>query len=121
KFAPVTSVPARTASAIVAFKTNATYISGEPVANNTPAKIDFNGNPLFDEGKNFSMTTDEFIAPSNGYYHFDLRVGWDRFTAPGTVTIRILTNWYATVPVSTWLPASTAALFDTNFSTILLL
>ncbi len=100
-----------------AFKANATYIGGEPIANNTESKVHFTG-VLFDETKNFAA--DEFTAPSDGIYSFDVRVSWLQFSAEGMITINVRTNLYAAVPATT-VQASSATLpvFDSNFSTLL--
>jgi hypothetical protein len=100
-----------------AFKANATYLGGEPIAANTETKIHFSG-VVFDEGKNFSA--DEFVAPSDGIYHFDLRVSWLQFSAEGYVTLAIRTNLYAAVAASSvQISSKTLAVFDSNFSTLL--
>jgi hypothetical protein len=101
-----------------AFKAAATYISGEPVANNTEKKIDFTG-VNFDNGKNFSVATDEFVAPTDGIYHFDLRVNWAGFSAPGMITMLIRTNLFQQIPATTVQAAVTNQVFDTQFSTLL--
>ena len=101
-----------------AFKAAATYISGEPVANNTEKKIDFTG-VNFDNGKNFSIATDEFVVPSDGIYHFDLRVNWAGFSAPGMITMMIRTNLFQQIPATTVQAAVTGQVFDTQFSTLL--
>ncbi len=100
-----------------AFKANATYIGGEPIANNTESKVHFTG-VLFDETKNFAA--DEFTVPSDGIYSFDVRVSWLQFSAEGMITINVRTNLYAAVPATT-VQASSATLpvFDSNFSTLL--
>jgi C1q domain len=108
------------ANPVVAFKANATYLSGEPIASGTPHDIDFTGNALFNESNSFSIEKDEFTAPANGYYHFDVRVGWNRFSAKGDVVIKLLLNWYSGLPAATWLPGNTdIGVFDTNFSSLM--
>lgn len=102
----------------IAFRAAATYIGGEPVANNTEKKVDFTG-VYFDENKNFSIATDEFIAPVTGIYHFDLRVGWLQFSAPGAVTLLLRTNLYQQIAVSSVQTSSTTQIFDSNFCTLL--
>lgn len=128
KITPMNTKPVNTNSTlatqasgqVVAFKTHATYIGGQAVKSAVPYDVDFNGHPLFDEGNNFSNDKDEFTVPSDGYYHFDVRVGWDKFSAKGDVQIRILINWYSGLPAVTYLPGNTdIAIFDTNFSTLL--
>jgi hypothetical protein len=102
---------------VIAFRAAATYVSGEPVASNTENKVDFTGS-YFDESKNFSVATDEFIAPADGIYHFDLRVSWAQFSAPGMVTLLIRTNLYSQIAITTILPSSTTQLFDSNLSSL---
>ena len=102
----------------IAFRAAATYIGGEPIANNTEKKVDFTG-VYFDENKNFSITTDEFVAPSDGIYHFDLRVGWLQFTSPGMVTLLIRTNLYAQIAYTSVQTSSTTQLFDSNVGALL--
>jgi hypothetical protein len=101
-----------------AFKAAATYISGEPVANNTEKKIDFTG-VNFDNGKNFSVSADEFLVPTDGVYHFDLRVNWAGFSAPGMITLLIRTNLFQQIAATTIQPAVTGQVFDTQYSTLL--
>lgn len=119
--APVTAATGKTvASQVVAFKANATVISGQPIASATPHDVDFTGRALFNESNSFSIDKDEFAAPSDGYYHFDVRVNWVKFSAKGSVEIRLLVNWYSGLPAATWLPGNTElATFDTNFSTLM--
>lgn len=103
----------------VAFKANATYVGGEPIASNTETKINFTGT-VFDEGKNFSISSGAFVAPSDGIYHFDLRVSWLQFSANGYVQLSIRTNLYASIPASIILQSSTTQpVFDSEFSTLL--
>jgi C1q domain len=103
----------------IAFKANATYVGGTPIANNTESKVFFSG-VMFDEGKNFSTSTSEFIAPSDGIYHFDLRVSWLQFSNEGMITLLIRTNLYQSVAAtSVQLSSKTQSVFDSNFSTIL--
>jgi C1q domain len=102
---------------VIAFRAAATYVSGEPVASNTEKKVDFTG-AYFDESKNFSVATDEFVAPSDGIYHFDLRVSWAQFTAPGMVTLLIRTNLYEQIAITSVQISSTTQLFDSNFSSL---
>ena len=113
---PVTSTVVRP---VIAFRAAATYVGGEPLANNTESKVNFTG-AYFDESKNFSVSTGEFIAPSDGIYHFDLRVSWLKFSAPGSVSLLLRTNLYSAIAMTTVLEASTTVpVFDSNFSTLL--
>lgn len=115
----VTKLPPTTiTSAVVAFRAAATHIGGEPVANSTEKKVDFTGT-YFDESKNFSITTDEFVAPSDGVYHFDLRVGWMQFSSPGMVTLLLRTNLFEQVAMTSVQTSSTTQIFDSNYSTLL--
>ncbi|MBI1781393.1 MAG: hypothetical protein HYR66_08485 [Sphingobacteriales bacterium] len=103
----------------VAFKAAATYVGGEPLANNTESKVNFTG-AYFDEGKNFSVVNGTFVAPSDGIYHFDLRVSWLQFSANGYVQLTLRTNLYAAIPASIILqPSTTLPVFDSEFSTLL--
>lgn len=103
----------------VAFKAAATYVGGEPLANNTESKVNFTG-AYFDEGKNFSISTGTFVVPSDGIYHFDLRVSWLQFSANGYVQLSIRTNLYASVPAAIILqPSTTLPVFDSEFSTLM--
>lgn len=103
---------------VIAFKANATFVGGEPIANATAHKVNFGGT-IFNEGNCFSKDKDEFVAPEDGYYHFDLRVSWLKFSAAGNVELYILTNWYATVPVgSIQLSSTMQSTFDSNFSAL---
>lgn len=113
----LTTVPAT--STMVAFKAAATYVGGELVANNTESKVYFTG-AYFDEGKNFSVSTGEFIAPSVGIYHFDLRVSWLKFSAAGYANLIIRTNLYAAIAVtSLQITSTTLPSFDSNYGTLL--
>ena len=111
---PVTTI----ASPIVAFRAAATYMAGEPVANNTEKKVDFTG-AYFDESKNFSIVNDEFVAPSDGIYHFDLRVYWTKFTVQGMVTLLLRTNLYDQIAMTSVQTSSILQNFDSNFGIIL--
>ena len=102
----------------IAFRAAATYIGGEPIANNTEKKIDFTG-VYFDEDKNFSVASDEFVAPSDGIYHFDLRVGWLQFSSPGMVTILLRTNLYSQIAYTSVQTSSTTQIFDSNVGALL--
>ncbi|MDP4264843.1 MAG: hypothetical protein Q8941_20110 [Bacteroidota bacterium] len=114
------NTPGINRSAVVAFKANATIISGQPVASGTPHDVDFTGRALFNESNSFSIDKDEFTAPSDGYYYFEVRVNWNKFSAKGDVVIKLLLNWYSGLPSATWLPGNTdIAVFDTNFSTLM--
>ena len=103
---------------VIAFNAAATYINGAPIANNTESKVNFTGT-FFDESKNFSVATDEFVAPSDGIYHFDLRVSWAQFTAPGMVSLFIRTNLYEQIAMTSVQISSITQLFDSNFSSLL--
>lgn len=105
-------------TATPAFKAAATYISGEPVGSNTEKKIDFTG-VYFDNGKNFSVPADEFLVPTDGIYHFDLRVNWAGFSAPGMITMLIRTNLFQQIAATAVQPAVTGQVFDTQYSTLL--
>lgn len=100
-------------SVSVAFKANATYAGGEPIATNTRYKVNFGGT-VFDAGRNFSKDTDEFIAPVDGFYHFDVRVSWLQFSAVGSVTIDL--NYEAT---SVLMVSTSRPVFDSNYGTLL--
>lgn len=103
----------------IAFKANATYVGGTPIANNTESKVFFSG-VMFDEGKNFSTSTSEFIASSDGIYHFDLRVSWLQFSNEGMITLLIRTNLYQSVAAtSIQISSKSQPVFDSNFSTLL--
>jgi hypothetical protein len=111
----VLTTPASATPDIVAFKANATYVGGEPVGNSIEYKINFTG-MVFDESKNFSIATDEFTAPVDGIYHFDLRVSWLQFTAPGLITLNIKTNNYIMSGTTVQVPSVSQSVFDSNFS-----
>jgi len=111
---PVTTHP----STAIAFRAAATYTGGEPLANNSERKVDFTGT-YFDESKNFSVTNDEFTAPSDGIYHFDLRVGWMQFSSPGMITLLLRTNLYEQIAMTSVQTSSTIQVFDSNFGTLL--
>ena len=115
----VTKLPVSVvAASVIAFRAAATYIGGEPIANNTEKKVDFTG-VYFDESKNFSIISDEFITPSNGIYHFDLRVGWMQFTSAGMVTLLLRTNLFEQIAVTSVQTSSTTQIFDSNFGTLM--
>jgi hypothetical protein len=100
-------------STTVMFKANATFVGGEPIATNTRYKVNFGGT-VFDEGHNFSKDTDEFTAPADGFYHFDVRVSWLQFSANGSVTIDLEYVATSVLAVSTTMPV-----FDSNYGTLL--
>ncbi len=103
----------------IAFKANATYVGGTPIASNTESKVLFSG-VMFDEGNNFSTPTSEFIAPTDGIYHFDLRVSWLQFSNEGMITLLIRTNLFQSVAAtSVQMSSKTQPVFDSNFSTLL--
>ncbi|MEP7376570.1 MAG: hypothetical protein ABI675_24445 [Chitinophagaceae bacterium] len=102
---------------VIAFRAAATYVNGEPLATGSERKVDFTG-AYFDESKNFSVATDEFAVPSDGIYHFDLRVSWAQFTAPGMITLLIRTNLYQQIAISSVQASSTSQIFDSNFSSL---
>jgi hypothetical protein len=101
-----------------AFKANATFIGGNPLANNTESKVDFGGT-VFDSNNDFSAAKDEFKAPADGVYHFDLRVSWLQFSAAGSVTLNIKSGRFGNVATSVQAASSSLAVFDSNFSTLL--
>jgi C1q domain len=106
------------APAVIAFRAAATYIGGEPIATNSEKKVDFTG-VYFDESKNFSVVNDEFAAPSDGIYHFDLRVGWIQFSSPGMITLLLRTNLYEQIAMTSVQTSSTTQIFDSNFGALL--
>lgn len=113
-----TPVNATVTIPVIAFKANATFVGGEPIANATPHKVNFGGT-IFNEGNCFSKDRDEFVAPEDGYYHFDLRVSWLKFSAAGNIELYILTNWHDVVPAgSIQLSSTTQSTFDSNFSAL---
>lgn len=75
-------------SSPVAFSVNAAYSQGEPFPNNTLYRVKFN-QMLFDEGNNFYINNNEFVAPVNGIYHFMVRVNFKRFSRNGSVVIQL--------------------------------
>ncbi|MFI5133436.1 MAG: hypothetical protein ACHQEB_03825 [Chitinophagales bacterium] len=106
------------AAPVIAFRAAATYVGGEPIAANSEKKVDFTG-VYFDEGKNFSVGNDEFVAPSDGIYHFDLRVSWLQFSAPGMVSLLLRTNLYEQIPYTSVQTSSTTQIFDSNIGALL--
>jgi hypothetical protein len=111
----VSSLPAVKKSA---FLVNASYAGGVPVPHNANFKVSFT-RAVFDETNNFSITNGEFVAPSEGIYHFDIRVNWMQFTAPGLVTINVNRAVLASWASSILIPSTTHRLFDTNYSLLL--
>ena len=115
----ITKLPPTTvATSVIAFRAAATHVGGEPIANNTEKKVDFTG-VYFDESKNFSVATDEFVAPSDGIYHFDLRVGWLQFSSAGMVTLLLRTNLYEQIAMTSVQTSSTTQIFDSNYSILM--
>lgn len=115
----LSTTAAQTASFTIAFRAAATFLSGEPLANNTEGKVNFTG-AYFDEQKNFSVNNDEFTAPADGIYHFDLRVSWLKFSAPASITLKLRENLYSGVGYTSVQQASvTMPNFDSNVSTLL--
>lgn len=114
-----TATSAQAAPFTIAFRVAATFLSGEPLANNTEGKVNFTG-AYFDEQKNFSIITDEFTIPADGIYHFDLRVSWLKFSAPASITLKLRENLYTGVGYTSVQPASvTMPNFDSNVSALL--
>lgn len=105
-------------SATIAFKANASYVGGVVLDNNKSTLVDFTG-VVFDEANNFSKDLNQFVAPSDGIYHFDVRVSWLQFTAPGSVTINLNTAPLATTAMSILAASSTLRTFDSNLNTLL--
>jgi hypothetical protein len=103
--------------AAIAFMANATYIGGEPIASNTPTQIHFTGT-VFDESKNFSIPTAEFIVPADGVYHFDLRVSWLPFSSLGAVTLNLRVGLYGQLLATSVQMASATQVFDSNIGTL---
>ncbi|MBS1656181.1 MAG: hypothetical protein JSU05_15110 [Bacteroidetes bacterium] len=103
--------------AAIAFMANATYLGGEPIASNTPTQIHFTGT-VFDESKNFSIPTAEFIVPADGIYHFDLRVSWLPFSSLGAVSLNLRTGLYGNLLATSVQMSSTTQVFDSNIGTL---
>jgi len=104
------------ASAKVAFQASATYVGGtEVMPNNMNSKVIFTGS-LFDEAKNFSIPNGCFVVPADGIYHFDVRVSWLRFTAPGMITMNLNTDEFSMLTTSVQTASTTSAVFDTQYS-----
>jgi hypothetical protein len=106
-------LPVVSSAAPVMFRAQATHVGGEPLPNNTRYKVNFGGTS-FDEGKNFNKETDEFTAPADGIYHFDIRVSWLQFSANGSVTIDLEYEATSVLAGSTTMPV-----FDSNYGTLL--
>jgi C1q domain len=115
---PTLSTSTTVVSSAIAFKANATYVGGTVLDNNRSSLVNFTG-VVFDEGNNFSKDNDVFLVPSDGIYHFDVRVSWLQFTAPGSVTINLNTAPLATPATSILIASTTLRTFDSNLNTLL--
>jgi hypothetical protein len=100
------------------FLANASYAGGETI----PSKFNFRVNftrTVFDEANNFSVANGEFVAPSAGLYHFDIRISWMQFTAPGVITVNLNRAALATWASSSQLSSTTQRIFDSNFGALI--
>src|ERR1043166_4678805 len=115
---PVTAQPVvnNIVTAKPAFLANATYVCGTEVS---PTNINYKavfGGTVFDEAKKFSVPTSCFVVPSDGVYHFDVRVSWLKFTAPGAITVNLNNDEFSPRTTSVQVASTTEPVFDTQYA-----